>query len=68
MFPNDSYNEKAINRSWSNQKANPVLKTKMGNNQNHKFNENKWPPEMAAISQKAVTQQPKTNQKYNEQT
>ena len=27
-------NEKAMNRNWSNQKANPALKTKMGNNQN----------------------------------
>ena len=26
-------NEKAMNRNWSNQKANPSLKTKMGNNQ-----------------------------------
>ena len=24
--------EKAMNRNWSNRKANPVLKTKMGNN------------------------------------
>ena len=29
-------NEKAMNRNWSNQKTNPALKTKMGNNQNHK--------------------------------
>ena len=29
---------------------------------------NKWPTEWAAISQKVVTQQPKPNQKYNEQT
>ena len=29
-------NEKVMNRNWSNQKANPALETKMGNNQNHK--------------------------------
>ena len=29
-------NEKAMNRNWSNQKTNPALKTKMGNNQKHK--------------------------------
>ena len=43
----------------------------MGNNQNHKqtrYNENKWLTEWAAISQKVVTQQPKPNLKYNEQT
>ena len=28
-------NEKAMNWNWSNQKTNPALKTKMGNNQNH---------------------------------
>ena len=57
-------NEKAINRNQSNQMANPTLKTKMGNNQNHKqtrYNENKWLTEWAAISQKVVTQQPKPN-------
>ena len=26
-------NENAMNRNWRNQKANPALKTKMGNNQ-----------------------------------
>ena len=43
----------------------------MGNNQNHKqtrYNENKWLTEWTAISQKVVTQQPKPNKKYNEQT
>ena len=25
-------NEKAMNRNWGNQRANPTLKTKMGNN------------------------------------
>ena len=29
-------NEKAMNRNLGNQKTNPALKTKMGNNQNHK--------------------------------
>ena len=53
-----------MNRNQSNQMANPTLKTKMGNNQNHKqtrYNENKWPTEWAAISQKVVIQQPKPN-------
>ena len=53
-----------MNRNYSNQKASPTLKTKMGNNQNHKqtrYNENKWLTEWAAISQKVVTQQPKLN-------
>ena len=57
-------NKKAMNRNYSNQMANPTLKTKMGNNQNHKqtrYNENKWLTEWAAISQKVVTQQPKPN-------
>ena len=30
-------NEKAMNRNYSNQMANPTLKTKMGNNQNYKL-------------------------------
>ena len=29
-------NEKAMNRNWCNQKANPAFKTKTGNNQNHR--------------------------------
>ena len=29
-------NEKAMNRNWSYKKTNSALKTKMGNNQNHK--------------------------------
>ena len=33
-----------------------------------KYNENKWPIELAAISQKVATQQPKQNFKYNEYT
>ena len=33
-----------------------------------KYNENKWPIEWAAISQKVATQQPKQNFKSNEQT
>ena len=53
-------NEKAMNRNQGNQKANPILKTNMGNmgnNQNHKqtrYNKNKWPTEWSAISQKVV--------------
>ena len=61
--PNES-NEKAMNRNQSNQKANPTLKTKTGNNQNHKqtrYSENKWLTEWAAISQKVATKQPKPN-------
>ena len=57
-----------MRKQWTgtrgNLKANPALKTKMGNNKNHKYtkyNENKWPTEWAAISQKVVTQQYKLN-------
>ena len=53
-----------MNRNWGNLKANPALKTKMGNNKNHKYtkyNENKWPTEWAAISQKVATQQHNLN-------
>ena len=47
-----------MDRNWSKQKANPALKTEIGIHQNYKytkFNENKWPTEWAAISQKLVT-------------
>ena len=52
---------KAINRNWSNQKQHLALKTKMINNlKKHtnkpKYNENKWPIEWAAISQKVATE------------
>ena len=30
-WPLDRSNRKAMNRNWSNQKANPALKTKAGN-------------------------------------
>ena len=33
MYKYNKNNEKAMNRNWSNQKSNPALKTKMGNNQ-----------------------------------
>ena len=55
-------NRKAMNRNWSNQKANPALKTKAGINKYYKYtkyNENKLLTERAAISQKVATQQPK---------
>ena len=60
---NESY-EKAINRNWSNQKANPSLNTKMGNNQKSQIDKIQWEQmatEWAAISQKVVTKQPKPN-------
>ena len=52
-----------MNKKWSNQRSKPAL-----NNQNHKqtkynYNENKWPTEWAAISQKVTTQQPQTELK-----
>ena len=53
-----------MNRNWSNQKANPALKTKAGNKnilQIDKMQENKLLTERAAISQKVATQQPKLN-------
>ena len=63
---------KVINRNWSNQKPQLALKTKMiiikKNTNRPKYNENKWPIECVAISQKMATQQPKQNLKYNEQT
>ena len=31
-------NKKTMNRNWSNQKANPALKTKMGNNKKSQIN------------------------------
>ena len=31
MLKRDKSNRKAMNRNWSNQKANPALKTKAGN-------------------------------------
>ena len=31
LFVAQKSNRKAMNRNWSNQKANPALKTKMGN-------------------------------------
>ena len=57
-------NRKAINRNWSNQRANPALKTKSGKNKYDKqkqYNEDKLLTERAAISQKVATQQPKLN-------
>ena len=57
-------NRKAMNRNWSNQKANPALKTKREINKIYKltkYNENKLLTERAAISQKVATQQPKLN-------
>ena len=60
-----------MNRNWNNQKANLALETKMGNSQTHKqtkYNKHNWLTEWAAISEKVVTQQPKPNTKYNEQT
>ena len=47
-----------MNRNWCNQKQISALKTKLGNNLNHKetkYNENTWPIELAAISQKGAT-------------
>ena len=64
-------NRKATNRNWSNQKPNPALKTKRETNKRHKQtkdNENTRQTERADTSQKAATQQPKPNQKQNEQT
>ena len=56
-------NRKAMKRNWSNQKADPALKTKMGNKyyKKTKYNENKLLTERAAIFQKVATQQPKLN-------
>ena len=53
-----------MNRNWSNQKANPALKTKREINKYYKktkYNEDKLLTERAAISQKVATQQPKLN-------
>ena len=53
-----------MNRNWSNQKANPLLKPNWKVNKNYKLtkgNENIWPTERAAIFQKVATQQPKPN-------
>ena len=33
LIYSDKSNRKAMNRNWSNQKANPALKTKAGNKQ-----------------------------------
>ena len=58
-----------MNRNWSNHKQISALKTKLGNNLNNKetkYNENTWPTELAAISQKAATKQVKPNQERNE--
>ena len=58
-------------RNGSNQNTNLALKTKTGNNQNHKqpkHKENTPPIERAAISKNVATQQTKPNQKQHEQT
>ena len=55
-------NEKAMNRNWGNQKTNPALKNKLGNNQNHKYtkyNEHKGQLSVQLFPKKVVTQQPK---------
>ena len=53
-------NRKAINRNWSNQKANPKGEINEYYKKT-KYNENKLLTEQAAISQKVATQQPKLN-------
>ena len=63
-YPYNESNRKAMNRNWSNQKANPAPKTKAGNKlilQIDKMQYNKLLTERAAISQKVATQQPKLN-------
>ena len=57
-------NRKAMIRNWSDQKANPALKTKTGNKQILQTDKIQWEQmltEWAAISQKVATQQPNLN-------
>ena len=64
MHKSNKSNKKEMNRNWSNQKANPALKTKREINKYYKwtkYNGNKLLTQRAAISQKVATQQPKLN-------
>ena len=60
-------NRKAMNRNWSKQKPNTLLKPNWEINKTTNKQKTMRTTEWTAISRKVVTQQPKPNQKHNEQ-